>query len=383
MAGLTSTGFEIKDLDTILTEIETEEKNLLGQSLVVRPTSVTGVINGIFSSKLSEMWEVAEEVNAAQNPDDATGTSLDQLCMLTGVVRLAATKSSVSLSLTGTPGTSIAVGRRVKNTSTSTYWTNAASGVIGAASTVAITFDAEEFGPTIGLAATLTIIDTPVAGWTSVSNPLDATLGRNVETDQELRLRRTELLTAQGKGTVDAIRADVLAVADVTAAFVYENYTAITDADGVPSKAFEVIVLGGTSNALAQAIWNSKPAGISAYGTSTGTATDALNTSRVVAFTRPTSKTVYLALTATTGTGWAGATSAIAAALTAYGGTLTVGDDVYRSRLYDPALDISGVVDITDLRLAFTSSPVGTANLTVTSRELATFDTSRITVALL
>lgn len=382
MAGLTEDGLEIKDLDTILTEIETEEKNLFGQSLNVRATSVMGQVNGVFSTKLSELWEVAEEVNAAQNPDTAVGTSLDQICQLTGVIRLAAEKSTVSLSLTGTPGTPIAALRRVKNSSTSTYWTNPISGVISAASTVAINFESEEYGPVIGLAATLTIIDTPVSGWSTVTNPLDATEGRDVETDAELRERRTELLTAQGKGTVDAIRADVLTVDDVTSAFVYENYTSVTDADGVPSKAFEVVVVGGTANDLAQSIWDSKPAGISAYGTSTGTATDSLGGSRIVAFTRPTEKTVYLAVTAVTGSGWNSTTADIASSLVSFGDTLTTGDDVYRARLFDPCF-ITGVVDVSDLRSAFTSNPVGTVNLTIGSREIAAFDTSRITVALL
>lgn len=384
MAGLTSTGFEIKDLDTILTEIETEEKNLLGQSLNVRPTSVPGVFNGVFSAKLSELWEVTEEVYAAWNPDTATGVSLDLLCQLTGTIRLAATNSDVSLSLVGTPGTPIPALRRVKNASTNTYWTNPLSGVIGAGSSVAIDFEAEETGPLVGIAGTLTVIDTPVSGWSSVTNALDAVVGTDEETDADLRVRRAELLTSAGKGTVDSIRADVRDVDDVDDVAVYENTTLVTDADGLPGKAFEVLVSGGDVDDIAQAIWDSKPAGISAHGSASGTAYDALTAARVMFFSRPTDKNVYASITAITGAGWGGATSALASALVEYGNEeFGIGDTVYGKMLYTSLFEVSGVVDVPGLNRDFFASPTAAGNLAIGTRERASFDTSRVDVTLL
>jgi len=383
MPGLTTSGFEIKDLDTILTECEAEEKNLLGQSLNVRPTSVPGVFNGVFSAKLSEMWEVTEEVYSAWNPDTATGVSLDQLCQITGVIRLAATQSTVTLSLTGTPGTPIPTGRRVKNASTNTYWTNPLSGVIGGGSSVLIGFQAEATGPSIGVAGTLTIIDTPVSGWSAVTNPADATLGRDEETDADLRVRRAELLTAAGKGTVDSIRADVRDVDEVTDVEVYENTTLVTDVDGLPGKAFEVLVSGGDNDEIAQAIWNSKPAGISAHGSASGMAYDALSAQRPMFFTRPTLKNTYLAVTATTGVGFSGLTADIALSLVSFGNVAYgIGDDVVRQRLRG-ATFVTGVVDNPAFALDYYASPTATSNLPVGSRERAVFDTSRVSVTLL
>jgi uncharacterized phage protein gp47/JayE len=382
VAGLTSTGFEAKSLDTVLAEIEADEKNLLGLSLNVRPTSVMGVINGVFATKLSELWDVANEVWASQHPDTATGVSLDQLCQITGVLRQQAKQSTVTLSLSGTPGTPIEALRRVKHNATGTYWTNPLSATIEAASAVLVDFVSEDFGAVAALAGSLTIIDTPVAGWSAVTNPLDAALGQNTETDAELRARRARLLVVSGKGTLDAIRADVLAVPDVDQANVYENTTLVTDADGVPGKAFEVVVIGGTNDAIAQAIWDSKPAGISAYGGATGTALDALSASRVVAFTRPTEILVHVALTAVTASGWQGATADIAQAIVDYGATYQMGDDVVRAKLLASYLEVQGVADDGGFCIGIAAAPTGTANIAVGSREIARFDTSRILVAL-
>jgi len=47
-----------------------------------------------------------------------------------------------------------------------------------------------EFGPIELLPATVTVIDTPITGWDTVTNPDSATPGTNQETDSDLRARR-------------------------------------------------------------------------------------------------------------------------------------------------------------------------------------------------
>jgi uncharacterized phage protein gp47/JayE len=379
MAGLTSTGFETKDLDTILTELENNEKSRLGADLNVRATSVVGVFNGVMSDQFAEIWEVMNEVYASQYPDTATGVSLDQLCALTGVRRLAATQSTATVTITGTPATVIPAGRRIKHATNNSYWTTDEEVTIGGGGTVSAAVTAEEYGPTQALAGTLTVIDTPVSGWTSVTNALDADEGRDVETDSELRARREELLTAQGKGTLDSIYADILALDDVESVVVFENYTNATDADGLPSKSFEVVVLGGTAADIGQAIWDAKPAGISAYGASAASATDSMGVTRIVGYTRPTEKNIYASITAATGTGYLGATATLAAAVVAVGDAFGIGGDVIRSQLFAPCF-IAGVTDVSGLTIGLSASPVGTANISIGSREISAWDTSRIVV---
>lgn len=394
MAGVTETGFEAETTDTLKTAIENELKLAFGNSFNVRPTSVAGVLVGIMSRKLADLWEAAESIWGSQYPETAFGSSLDQLGLLTGTTRLQATHSEVTLALTGTPGTVIPTGSRVRNSDTGTFWrlkTSNGNITIPSTSAATGTFESEDFGEVLGVAGSLDTIDTVISGWTAVNNTADATLGRDQETDADFRLRRSELITSQGKGTLDAIRSDVLACTGIVGATVNENVTLVTDANGLPGKSFEVIVRQGTAASadIWQAIWDSKPAGISAYGTTTGPALDALSGTRYVAYTPVTEVSMYVAVSAiTTGGTFTGLTASlvndIKLAITAYEETLESGNDVVRKALEREVLEVSGVFDISgDLRVDRFASPTATSNTAIGFREHANFDTSRIDVTLL
>src|SRR4051812_46746033 len=122
MSGVTDEGFEAETVDTIKTAIENELKNAFGTSFNVRPTSVAGIIIGIVAQKLADLQDEAEAIYGSQYPETAFGSSLDQLSALTGVQRLPATRSLVTCGITGTPGTPIPVGSRIRNSATNTYW---------------------------------------------------------------------------------------------------------------------------------------------------------------------------------------------------------------------------------------------------------------------
>lgn len=91
-----------------------------------------------------------------------------------------------------------------------------------------VPFAAQVDGPIPVPANTLTQIVTPLAGWTSLTNSEEGTLGRFVETDAALRLRRLQSLKLLGRGTVEAIRAQLLA-AGATSALVFENRTMLQE----------------------------------------------------------------------------------------------------------------------------------------------------------
>lgn len=87
-----------------------------------------------------------------------------------------------------------------------------------------VNFENQENGPIAVPTQTLTEIVTPLAGWASLTNTDPGALGRFVETDAELRLRRLLSLRLLGRGTVEAIRAQLLA-AGADSATVFENVT--------------------------------------------------------------------------------------------------------------------------------------------------------------
>lgn len=88
-------------------------------------------------------------------------------------------------------------------------------------------FLSENFGPIPAPANSLTQIVSPIAGWDTINNSIAGVLGRFIETDAELRIRRANSIKLAGNATVEAIRAHLLQlVPGVTSAVVFENSSA-------------------------------------------------------------------------------------------------------------------------------------------------------------
>ena len=252
----------------------------------------------------------------------------------------------------------------------------------------AIECEAETAGTVIANSGTITEITTPVVGWNSVTNPLAATPGKEIDTDAELRTRREEQLRVTGSATLDAIRADVLIDPDVLQCSVFENTSNAVDANGLPPKSIEVVVFDGTppvmtADAIAQLIWNTKPAGIETFGFSSGTATDSLGNFHTVLFSRPTEIEIWIEMFVSVdiSSGYAGAAALEDALVDLNLSDLSLGRDVIAAKLVEVAMLFDGVFDMTSPpQLGFSAAPVGTANLSIGVREIARLDTSRITV---
>lgn len=89
-----------------------------------------------------------------------------------------------------------------------------------------INFLAQEFGVIPAPANSLNTILTPIAGWTSITNPEAGVTGSDRETDAELRIRRLNSLRLLGAATVEAIRARLLQeVPGVSSVTIFENVT--------------------------------------------------------------------------------------------------------------------------------------------------------------
>jgi uncharacterized phage protein gp47/JayE len=439
--GITPEGFVTKPLADIKTDLEGALTAEFGAALDLATESVHGAIVGIVAERLSSLWDLAEGVNQDFDPDAAAGLAQDELAALTGAQRLESKRSTDTLTAIGTAGTVLATGRVVAVVGTgkrfrtaapativaATAWAAAHAYVVGdrvknganlyrcitagtsagsggptgttaditdnaahwaflavGAAFIDVAVESVEYGPILAPAGALSSIQTPVSGWTSATNVLDAALGRVVETDPALRVRREQLLRAEGNAAVDALAADVRAVKDVVSVRVFENVTETTDADGVPPHSFEVLVLGGADNAIAQAIWDSKSGGIAAHGTSSGTATDADGTAHTVAFTRPTAVPIYVSASIETipadfpADGAAQIKAAIVAFAAAY---YRVDTNVVAARLVPETYQVAGVFDVTNVKVDTIASPVATSVVT-TSRQLATFDTSRIALTI-
>lgn len=221
-----------------------------------------------------------------------------------------------------------------------------------------VSMTAEVTGPIPAFKGTLTNIVTPVTGLTSTKNLADAIVGRDIETDAELRLRREQELQKAGAGTVEAIRAKLLEVEDVTQAIVFENHDNIPDIDGRPPKSFEAFVQGGSDQDIADAIWLAKGAGIETVGTETETIVDSQGLNHDIKFSRPTVVPIYIAIEVTEDfSAPNNLETLVRDALASYVNGLQIGQDV----IVYPSLicQLDGIPGIVDVRIGIntTGSP--------------------------
>jgi uncharacterized phage protein gp47/JayE len=450
--GVTSTGFVAEPLAQSQADIFAALQSAFGADIDPSANGPFGLLAAIMADRESSLWQMGQAVYGAAYPDTASGTQLDDVCALTGVVRLAPSKSSVSEVLVGTNGTSVpssttfatstsgvqfatsavaliatltaygtgpafAVGALVTNagnvyscttaiavgttppTGTGTSitdgtgtWRYCGAGTAA----VAATCLGIATGPLAAPAGTLTVISTPVAGLTSVTNPLDATQGTNQETDAALRLRRTSLLQAQGKSPVAALQAALLKVSGVTGAFAIENATDAVDGSGRPPHSVECVVTGGADLAVATAIFNAKAAGIQTTGSYTPqNVTDP--TSGVVysiTFTRPSQVAIYVVVNLKKGASWPSSTGVATAQaavvawalgqIAAIGNTAFVpGQTVYAGPISAAIIDQmpgTQIVDITSVFIGTAPAPGTNTPITMLYNQVAAFDTSRVTI---
>ena len=248
-------------------------------------------------------------------------------------------------------------------------------------------------GATVGVAGT---ISTPLVAIPNIDGVItftDAILGRLTETDEELRQRWLGLLTIAGRATPDRIRAAVLAVDGVEFARVFENESNVVDIDGRPPHSFEVVVLGGADDPIAQAIWDNKPAGIQSYGTNdSGTAIDSQGIPRIMQFSRPVEQYLWLDITVTAGEGFPttgdSAAAIVAAVATWAASTLTVGSDLYRIQVAGVCTatvpGIAAVTVLTDATPTTVGPPVFAASdIVVSDASILIGDSTRITVTII
>lgn len=277
---------------------------------------------------------------------------------------------------------------------------------------VHVPFQAEQYGP-IGVATgSLSDISTPVSGWNTVTNLKIGVGGALVEKDSALRARRDQQLAAPGNTTTDAIRANILEVnagsedpdhAPPTTVTVFNNDTDYTDANGVPPHSIEILVQDGTTADIAQAIWDSVGGGTRTYGSRSDVVLDSAGNSQVVNWTRPTEVPIWLYMTGRYDASQWPANSQILVAETIKSAVLTytadfpIARDVRTSPLNGAAMrgpagttgglaivpadlasnPVPGLLEIDPISISTATGVTGTAQLTISAREIAVFDSTR------
>lgn len=394
MAGVTPQGFVKKRLEEILADIGAAQQGVFGAALDVGTATELGQLNGTFASAVAELWELLEVAFHGFDPDAAADYLLTVLAGLTGTERRAAKASTSPVTLNLNAGATAPAGTLFARNgrpdivfSLDADVTNSGGSPANLAGAVTCT----QTGPISCPAGELTVIVNPVSGLNSVTNAADVVVGRDADSDIVLRQRRQDQLAIRGGSTVAAIKADLLdteanpAFVNMRDVTVLENTADTTDlTTGLPGHSIGVIVDDGdtpsvANNDIAQAIFDSRAAGIASSGDTTGTATDANGDTHTESFSRATLRPVYIDLALTTTDAFpVDGQTLVKEAIVAAGADYGISDLVIALHLRAAALSVAGVIDVPTFNLDFTPSPVATANLDPGLRARATFSTTNI-----
>jgi uncharacterized phage protein gp47/JayE len=382
--GISATGLEIKRLADIKAELETSFKTQFGTAHNIDPRSPSGQLIGILSEREYLLWELIEQLYNALYPDSAEGIPLDNVVSLTGTIRKAATKSTAVITLFGDIGTVIPAGSIVSvqgNTTARFVLDTQVTIAAGSPNQINGNFSAETEGALTALAGTLTVIDTPISGWTSCTNALDAVFGQNLDTDAELKIRRISELATAGKCTVEAIISGLSAVEDVTAVVLFSNNTSVVDGEGRPPHSLDAVVEGGTNQNIGDKLFDVVGAGIETIGAVSVNVTDSQGFTQVMKFSRPDEILIWLEVDLTTDVTFpVDGLTQVENAILSYGENLEIGADVIVfPKLISSFSNINGILDVA-IRIGTAISPTLDNNITITARQKAVFDSSRITV---
>lgn len=379
MTQLTDTGLVVSRLDERLAQLTAAVRGIFGADLVLDADTVDGQTLGIYAEAVNNLDMLLEEIYTSLDPSGATGLRLSRLVRLNGLTRLAGTYSTAALTLAGQVGRLVPAGTLVHSTATLAVFQTDADATISPTGFVAVACTAQLLGAQAAPAGTLTAIDTPVFGLQSVTNAVDAAVGRDEETDGQLRVRRDASTAYPSQSVADGINAALANLPGVTLSRVYDNDQPVADPDtGQAKNSVYVVVQGGADADIAAALLLKKPAGIPTVGAVLTSATDAAGRAHPIRYSRPTAVPIYVTVNVSQRAGFpADGAPQITAAVVAHGAT--IGGEVIQSDFY---ADIAGVPNksVTSIFIGTAPTPVSSANIAIAYDRLATFASARVVV---
>ena len=384
-AKVTAQGISAPDYQTILDTLTSYYQQIYGSDVYLDPDSKDGQAVALQALAIHDANNTAISVYNSYSPSTAYGAGLASNVKINGIARNGATNSTVDLLLMGTVGATITNGSA--KDANNVIWRLPVSVSIGVDGTVTVTATCANTGAVAALAGTITSINTPTRGWTSVTNPTAATVGVAVEQDDELRVRQSQSVALPSLTPFDAVDGALANISGVTRHKLYENDTGSTDSNGLPEHSISAIVDGGDVTEIAQTIRGKKGQGVATYGKTSITVPDKYGNPHIINFSRSTDVPVYVSIELKVFTGYTSQVGEqIKQAVADYINSLTIGDSLLLSRIYSPAN--LGVVsggnakyyDITELLIGKSAGSVAAANISIAYDESASCSTDNVLI---
>lgn len=150
-------------------------------------------------------------------------------------------------------------------------------GTIPSTGTITLAFACTTVGPIECPSGSLNEIYQSIPNWDSITNDADGVLGRVTESRADFEAKRIASVALNSRGSLQAIQAAVLSVANVLDAYVTENDLDVPATIGGVSLAANsvyVAAVGGLAQSIGEAIWSKKAPGCAYNGNTTVTVVD-------------------------------------------------------------------------------------------------------------
>ncbi len=372
-------GFKRRTYDEILTDKIAKAKELFGEDIETNDLTPLGKFIRINAYDQAITEEEAEMIYYSIFPTTAIGTSLDRLAVFAGIKRNVATKARYTAKITGKAGATVAVGFLVGTESGINFSvigtaTVADDGVvetaegdvtIGEDETVLVTVECVESGG-IGnvLVKEINTIVNPSADVSEVIGEGLISKGAEVESDLELRRRFSSAIEGMGSCNEPALKSALLRIPTVTHAGVITDET---------NGSFECYVNGNEEyyEQIAKAIFEKKPIGIKTTGAIEQEFTDSSGKKQVIKFSRTSNISVYVQMAIKTNVEFSGnaGLEEIKDNICSYIDNIGIGNSLVLSSLYGKIHSVTGVTEVTELKLSTNGENWSTDNIAAAEYE--------------
>ena len=230
---LTSAGLEIAEFVNIRDVLISRYKEIYGSDIDLNTANADGVFVNDLALIINNILQTMKNLYANLDINTASGIYLDNLCRYANITRFPATASSASLVVTNNTSAEKTFGDLDGNGNTlntltfvdksGTEWIGNAITLAAGASqeiTVVCSIKGEVKAPAGWITQTMLVLGL------GVNQAHDAILGTNVETDNELRLRRAQSSGANGTTVLESMTGALLAVSGIEDVKIYNNNTA-------------------------------------------------------------------------------------------------------------------------------------------------------------
>lgn len=330
-----STGYNYADYPTFLAWLQGQYQGIYGADVYLGADSQDGQFVAIIAQALFDTAALGASIYNSFSPVTAQGVGLSRNVKINGLTREVPSYSTVILTIIGTAGTVITNG--VAQDILNQQWNLPPTVTIPGGGTIDVTATSQVVGDITADVNTVTTIFTPTLGWQSVNNSNPATPGAPVESDAALRVRQSISTSIPAQTVFDATLGAVANLPGVTDVQGYENYTDVTDGNGLPPHSICVVVSGGDPTQICQTIADYKTPGTNTFGNTTQLVFDAKGLPYYISFQTSVAAEIGVQVTLTEGAAWSDdyipeIQAAIAAVINANG----IGNTIRYTTLFAP-----------------------------------------------